>query len=372
MLGGIYAWSLFVPYLMQDYGLTSGECGFIFGLTILMFTFTMILSGWVMTHKGPRVTVGIGALLFMGGYVLASLSGGSFIMLLLAVGVVAGAGIGFGYVCPLSVSMKWFPNRKGLVTGVAVAGFGGGAILLSSIAELLLQGGMDVLLFFRWFGLCSGLTLLCAASLLAEPPGAEHEPQGSGLVALVLSPPFALICTGMFAGTFAGLLIIGNLTPMAMQAGLTEGEATVAVSVFAAGNALGRIVWGDVFDRIGYSTIALSLVSFAVFAGLLLFALPVWLHILAAGLLGFGFGSNFVVYASVLARYFGTFVFPRLYPICFLAYGTAGILGPGIGGYLRDVTGGYAPSLIICIALVASAGILSLVKLNTFAVAVEI
>jgi len=147
VLGGIYAWSIFTPYLIADYSLNSGQCGLIFGLSILVFTSVMIFSGWFVTHRGARYTALIGAFLYMAGYVTASFSGGSFTLLLFAVGVVAGAGIGFGYVCPLTAGMKWFPNRKGLVTGVAVAGFGGGAILLTAVAERLLNNGMDVLLF---------------------------------------------------------------------------------------------------------------------------------------------------------------------------------------------------------------------------------
>jgi OFA family oxalate/formate antiporter-like MFS transporter len=363
ILGGIYAWSTFIPYLIKDYGLSTGQCGLIFGLAILVFTLTMTLSGWVLAHHGPRFTAGIAAGLFMAGYILASVSGGSFIWLLLGLGVVAGAGIGFGYVCPLSVCMKWFPKKKGLVTGVAVSGFGGGAILLSSIAEILLTRGMDVLSFFRWFGIGAGLLLCGAALLLVDPPGAEAGAVRRGSMSAVSSPPFALVSMGMFAGTFAGLLIIGNLSPLVMKAGLTEGQATISVSVFAVGNALGRIAWGQIFDRLKYRSIPLSLVSFALTAGLLLLPLPMGLLFIAVALLGFGFGANFVIYASTVSRYFGTAAFPRLYPICFLAYGIAGFIGPGVGGFLADLTGTYALSLAVSIALVLAVGIFSLLKL---------
>jgi len=363
ILGGIYAWSTFIPHLGKDHGLGTGQCGLIFGLAILVFTLIMPLSGWVLTHQGPQFTAGIAAVLFMAGYILASVSGGSFAWLLLGLGVVAGAGIGFGYVCPLSVCMKWFPKKKGLVTGVAVSGFGGGAILLSSIAEILLTRGMDVLIFFRWFGICAGLLLCGAALLLADPPGAKAGAAQRGSMSALSTPLFALVSMGMFAGTFAGLLIIGNLTPLVMKAGLTEGQATISVSVFAAGNALGRIAWGQVFDHLQYRSIPLSLVSFALTAGLLLLPLPMWLMFFAVALLGFGFGANFVIYASTVSRYFGGAAFPRLYPICFLAYGIAGLMGPGVGGFLADLTGTYALPLAVSIALVLAAGMYSLLKL---------
>ncbi|HMA62058.1 MAG TPA: MFS transporter, partial [bacterium] len=150
ILGGIYAWSIFVPHLINNYGLSKGQCGTIFGVSIAVFTLAMTLAGRILSRRGPRFTASIGAVLFLVGYLIASFSGGSFIILLVGIGLFAGSGIGFGYVCPLSVGMQWFPKHKGFITGVAVAGFGGGAIILSSVASHFLNAGMNVLIFFRW------------------------------------------------------------------------------------------------------------------------------------------------------------------------------------------------------------------------------
>ncbi len=364
ILGGIYAWSTFVPYLMKTHDLNAGQCGLIFGVTILTFTLSMILSGWVLTKIGARMTAGIAAVLFMSGYLLASFSGNSFFLLLLGLGGIAGMGIGFGYVCPLSVAMKWFPEKKGMVTGVAVAGFGAGAVLLSSIAERLLLGGMNVLLFFRWFGICSGAMLLFAAFLLVEPTASKTNTRSAHSFSIVFTWPFFVLAMGMFAGTFAGLLIIGHLTPLVMKAGLSEREAAISVSIFAVGNAIGRIIWGKACDHLGHKTIPLSLFSFALTTGLLLIPLPKAALIFTMGLLGFGFGANFVVYASSISRHFGAISFPRLYPLCFLAYGLAGFIAPGVGGYLADKTNSYDIPLSISIAMVAFAGVLSYIKIN--------
>lgn len=144
VLGGIYAWSAFVPPLYEQAGLSKGQCGSIFGLAIATFAIAMIPAGKFLQRFGPRLTAAIGSILFGVGYLLASYSNGSFVGLLLSYGLVVGVGIGFGYVCPLTTGMKWFPDNKGLVTGVAVAGFGGGAIILSSVAEHLLAGKFKV------------------------------------------------------------------------------------------------------------------------------------------------------------------------------------------------------------------------------------
>lgn len=366
VLGGIYAWSTFVPYLVKDYGLSRGQCGFVFGATILVFTVAMVFAGRVLVRKGARHTALVAAGLFTFGYLFASFSGGSFALLLLSLGGLAGAGIGFGYVCPLSVGMKWFPERKGLVTGVAVAGFGAGAIVLAAVAEQVLLDHTDILTFFRWFGVCAGAILFGSALLLAEPSAAAVDSGRPYDTSSLFTWPFYLCAIGIFAGTFGGLLIVGNLSPIILKAGLSEEQAALSVSIFAAGNGVGRIVWGKVFDHLDYKSIPLSLGCFAIVAAVLLTPLPDWPLILSVSLIGFCFGANFVIYASAISRYFGTASFPRLYPICFMAYGTAGIFGPGLGGYLADKTGAYSASIYICIALVCAAGLLSLAKLHVF------
>lgn len=361
ILGGIYAWSEFVPLLTAGYGLTTSQCGLIFGATIAVFTCVMIPAGRFMQRHGARLSALVGALLFAAGYLIASLSEGGFIPLFLGLSVVTGAGIGFGYICPLTVCMQWFPDKKGLVTGVSVAGFGAGAMLLSLVAEyLLVTRAMDVMHVFRVVGIGSGLIAACSAMLLREP---RHGRSAANLgpadgdtslpPGLLRSPNFALLCLGMFCGTFAGLLVVGNLKPIALSLGLGNSAATLAISVFALGNALGRIGWGQVHDRIGTRrTIVLS----QAFLGLsmLLFVLPSTPPFVFAAVLltGLGFGGCFVVYASSVVDLFGMRMFPRLYPVCFLWYGLAALIGPPLGGMVADATGSYATSIVMSVVLV--------------------
>lgn len=366
ILGGIYAWSPLLYKLGETYGLSNSQGGFIFGLSIAIFTLTMITAGRILAVFGPQSTAGIGAVLFMGGYLLASFSQGIFGLLVFGLGVIAGAGIGFGYVCPLVVAMKWFPNHKGLVTGISVAGFGSGAILLSATANHFLNAGMDVLIFFRWWGIVAGSVLLIAAAFLTEPATRKTFQQKPARIAEVGSLQFMICVVGIFAGTFAGLLVNGNLTPIIAESGVQAVRVSHAVSLFAVGNVLGRIGWGILFDKFGYTCIPISLFTLSAACLLLSIPLPGWLFLIGILCVGFFFGANFVIYAATIARCFGQVRFSILYPICFLAYGFAGFIAPGIGGYFADLTGSYLLSLSIAVIIMVLAGIVSLCNLTAF------
>ena len=366
ILGGLYAWSTLISQLGTSYGITNSQGGFIFGLCITIFTLTMIFAGRVLVIFGPQATAGIGAILFAAGYLLASFSNGSYGLLLLGLGIITGAGIGFGYVCPLIVGMKCFPNNKGLVTGVSVAGFGSGAIILSATADHFFGTGMDVLVFFRWWGIATGSILLIAAYLLRTPATRNESRFNKVGIGKVLSIQFVMCAMGIFAGTFAGLLVNGNLVPLVVGSGIGVSQTSAAIALFAVGNAVGRIAWGIYFDRLGYKSIPISLIGLSIACIPLLFALPEWLFLLTILCIGFFFGANFVVYASTIARYFGQTLFSILYPICFVAYGIAGFIAPGIGGYFADLTGSFRISLVGAIAIVVLAGILATIKLTVF------
>ncbi len=361
-LGGIYAWSVFAPALHGDYGLSMGATQLIFGLCLASFTLAMIFAGRWQERRGPRLVAAVGGALFAAGYVIASFSGGRLSLLLLGIGVVAGSGIGFGYVCPLATCIKWFPRHKGLVTGLAVAGFGGGAVLLSSFASALFSRGVATLAIFRYVGLAYGAAIILVALGLSVPPAARGGAQkAAGLPAGVLlrDGRFWLLFGGMFAGTFAGLLTIGNLKPIGLAGGVAAGLATTAISTLAVGNACGRILWGVISDKIGNRALPLSL-AFLALAVLALVPLSRfgWPFVGTAFAVGFGFGACFVLYAAAVAHVFGPAEVGRSYPLVFLSYGLSGTLGPAFGGRLFDVTGGYTAALVVAAAL-AGAGALA-------------
>jgi OFA family oxalate/formate antiporter-like MFS transporter len=301
-LGGVYAWSIFVPPLRTEHGLTTAQTQLIFGFTIAIFTITMIFAGRMEKKRGPRLTASIGAILFGSGYLLASLSGGRVILLLIGIGILSGAGIGFGYLSSLVTPTKWFPQYKGLITGLSVAGFGGGAILLSFLVKVFLERGTPVLNIFRILGISYGVIIFLSALVFSVPEEANRETveKPLNINGLVKDIKLWTLFLGMFTGTFAGLLIIGNLKPIGLSYGISEEAATIAISFLAAGNATGRVIWGRFSDILGGRR---STIIALLFLSLSTFMLPLGARydvtfILLSFTIGLSFGANFVLFAT--------------------------------------------------------------------------
>jgi OFA family oxalate/formate antiporter-like MFS transporter len=346
-LGGVYAWSAFVPALRAHHALSGWQAGLIFGTTIAVFTLTMVAAGRRLDAIGPRKMAVASALLYSSGYYLAGSGSGNWPWIWLGIGVLSGAGTGIGYVCPLTACVRWFPDKKGLMTGIAVAGFGGGAIVLAEVAETLFAAGWDPLRLFRTLGLALGVWLLACAALMRFPAVARAAETDSAPNGVWRDPRLWRLCAGMFCGTFGGLLAIGHLKPIALAAGLSSQVGAYAVSGFAVGNAFGRIVWGSLYDRLGRIVVPSSMA----FLGFVLLGLlddgVAWRFVGASIVAGFGFGACFVVYAADVAATFGVNRVAQVYPRVFLAYGLAGITGPLLGGWLYDITGRYVWPVVI-------------------------
>ena len=362
-VGGIYAWSTFVPHLVNYHGLSRGETGLIFGVQVLLFAVTTVPAGRLLERFGPRLIASIGALLFGTGFILASFAGDSFPALLLSLGLTSGIGIGLVYVCPLTTGMKWFPKNRGLVTGAAVAGFGLGAILLSQVAEFfLIKEGMTVYEVFRIVGFSFGGLAFFSALFLSFPKEKERtrtRVESNNDKKLILSPIFLVIAFGMFAGTFSGLLVSAHLKPFLLFQGASESAAVLAISLFAIGNTTGRLLWGIIHDKIGSRrSVLFSLGCLVAALGFLaiLATQPTTLLISPLIILiGFGFGGCFVIYVSAITNVFGVNQMPKLYPICFVGYGVAALISPAAGGWLIDRFDSYTQAFSLSAVLITLA-----------------
>jgi OFA family oxalate/formate antiporter-like MFS transporter len=238
---------------------------------------------------------------------------------------------------------------------------------------MLLAAEIPLAKVFATVGSSYGLVLGCAALGFVLPPE-QKKPQQQKLSSLQFAHIIQerllwMLCAGMFAGTFAGLLVVGNLKSLGLAAGASESAATLGISLFAVGNALGRVLWGRVADAIpGRRVLAGALIALTVSVVLLLpGAGHNGLFAVLALLIGMNFGANFVLYAAEVLRVYGARQFGQIYPLVFLFYGVAGIFGPLLGGWLFDSTRSYAGAILLAAILCAGgAGLLLLSVKRSF------
>ncbi|MFO7657037.1 MAG: MFS transporter [Bacteroidales bacterium] len=342
-LGSVYAWSIFVPGLKDNYHFTTTQTQLVFGVLIATFTLTMVLAGKWERKFGPHLVTLLSAVFFSLGYITAGLSKGNFFFVFLGIGVIVGIGTGFGYLVSITNPVKWFPDKKGLVTGIAAAGFGLGAIVLTWLTKMLLESASDVLNVFIYIGMGYGTVIMIMAILIKDPVTQPFKPIRQ-LTGIFTGTPFIKLAIGIFCGTFSGLLVIGNLKSIGSQYAIDNNTLLLGISFFSVANFAGRLAWGWVSDYLKGNTsipLALSFLGFFVF---LIGYTPLspFSYLVISSAIGFGFGANFVLFARETAHLFGVGNMGYIYPFVFMGYGMAGILGPATGGYIFDLLFSYS------------------------------
>jgi len=370
-LGAIYAWSVFTPSLTKDpYNFTSSQTQWIFGLGLASFAVVMIIAGRLQAKFRPRIVAAAGGIVLGVGYVGASFVGVSFLGHLICIGLIGGAGIGLAYVVPIAVGVKWFPDKKGMLTGLAVAGFGFGALIWVKLAgdwgHLIVNYGVGTT--FLVYGLAFASIVLVGSVWMVNPP-VGYAPAGwtaptvktggantSGAVNLnssemLKTPQFYTLWSMFAAGAMAGLMVIGCIVLFGIDAlqaaGLDEEQAkaragTAMAVFFALSNGLGRIGWGMISDKLGRKT---SLFTMLLLQGIVML-LFFWMgsHVatlyLGAALIGFNFGGTLALFPAATADFFGNKTVGLNYGWVFSSFGVGGIVGPALAGYFKDTAAG--------------------------------
>lgn len=393
-LGAIYAWSVFTPYLtgktpdpVTEFNFTSTQTQIIFAVGLASFAVVMIVAGRWQAKSGPRLVSLVGGIVLGLGYILGGFIGTSFAGQVVAIGLIGGAGIGFAYVCPIAVGMRWFPDKKGLITGLAVAGFGFGAMIWVKLGGSWghLIDSYGVLRVFQIYGIIFAAAVIIGAIFMVyppeswkpagwEPPVATDEGAAAGTLEfesgeMLRTPQFYGLWVTFIFSAMAGLMTIGIIKLFGidalMQAGYTEIEASAvagtAMAVFyAIANGLGRIIWGTVSEGIGRKT---AIVTMCIFQGIMMLLFyymggTVGLLFLGAAVIGFNFGGNFSLFPTATADFFGTKSVGPNYGWMFTAYGVGGIIGPILAGYIRDTWKNFHMAFIIAgIACIVAAAI---------------
>lgn len=360
-IGGVYTWSLFNQPLSDAYGWDSNGVYLAYSMVIFIFALTTIVSGRLQDKYGPRKIATIGIILYSLGLMLTS-TAESLWQLYLYYSVIAGVGIGFVYVCPLSTCVKWFPDKKGFITGIAVGAFGLGGFLFNSfIQSFIASVGVSKAFFYQ--GVIYIIIGLIGAQLLRQPKVNTEEVSSKiindnefTVTQMMQTKSFYLIWFIYLTGTITGLLVIGLARDIGIDvAGLAPAVAANAVALAAIFNAVGRITWGILSDKFGrLRVISIMFVLTAIAVGLLSTITPnAWLFFGIVAMIAFCFGGFLAVIPPLTSDYYGIQNFGANYGLVYQGYGIAALVGP----MLISLVGGFRPAFLIA-ALLTIVGLL--------------
>lgn len=352
-LGSIYAWSIFVPRLVADYGFSTGQTQLIFGVFIAVFTVAMVFGRSLLATMGAKRLALLASGLYTVGFLSVPVFGIHFPVMLLGISIFAGVATGFGYLISITIPVEWYPQKKGLITGLVSAGFGGGAIVESMVVQELFVAEIALPQVFWLIGLSKGVILAIASFFIDRPSLSDDLSPLVPMNRLLRQSQFLKLFLGIFTGTFAGLLVIGNLKPIGEQFPIDETTLVLGITVFSVANFSGRLFWGWLNDFVsGNVLIPLSLLLMGIFTLLIgLLYLSPFLYLAISFAVGFSFGANFVIYAKETAQIYGLNNLGKIYPFVFLGYGVSGFSGPFTGGVLRDISGNYQNPVFVAFAL---------------------
>ncbi len=318
-----------------------------YSLSLLVFSFTMIISGRIQDRLGPRITTYIGGIFVFIGFMIIAFSK-SYLIWLLGYGLFMGIGIGFGYAAITPVVIKWFPAQKtGLVTGLVVAGFGLSAVYIAPLYNYLIKNfGLTNTLFY--YGIGFFIVVIIAASCIKNPELGDDinkditkSEDEEHLTNILKTSAFYKLWIVYFIGAGTGLMVIGFITEMVTKD--LGAHAFLGVAIIAVGNALGRIVSGYFSDKIGRIK---TLIIFYIFQTLLMFLAfytigvnSLTLIVFLAAFLGFNYGSNLTVFPAITKDLWGMKKFGANYGLLYTAWGVGGFVLSRVSQMIKATIG---------------------------------
>ena len=410
MLGGVILGVAFIISSLMNHVVTFYVChALLMGsvVVVVLLLFEALFKGvdreqYPLLQYVPHgiVTVAVVLGIAVGNEYVSNGTHNKVFVLWATIGLLAGVGIGYAYVCPIAALVKWFPEHKGLVSGVAVAGFGLGAYIFSGKSAIGAVGFIEaygIRTFFLVHGLICAAAVMAGASMLRNPPeaapaltpisGKKNPSADTNWVELLRTGRFYVIWVMFFSGAMAGLMVIGILKPFAgnqlvatASVGAVMDDAlrselllkgATAVGVLALFNAAGRVIWGLLSDQLGRTTAMIMMFTLQGLTLLLLVTLKSeWQLAIGAACVGFNFGGNFALFPSLTADLFGSKNFGANYGWVFTSYGVAGVMGVWLGNVAQRMTGSYFAAFALASVLCFISAILALALRRARAAAV--
>jgi MFS family permease len=390
-IGQVYALSVFKIPLVEHFDTSETAIAIVFSIAIVMLGLSAAFGGTWMERNGPRKAMAVSALCFVGGLLVGGLgvSTGQLWLLYLGYGVLGGIGLGLGYISPVSTLIKWFPDRPGLATGLAIMGFGGGAFIASSLSNELLQAytalPVDAVpsdaVAPAFFTLALIYALFMSFGVLTvrvPPPGWKPEgfvprTESSELMTTehvsanqsLKTPQFWLLWTILFCNVTAGIGILEQASPMIQDFfpdEVTPAAAAGFVGLLSLANMAGRIGWSSTSDVIGRKKTYMVFLGVGAVAFFFLATAgnsAVFVFVLLAALIITFYGGGFATVPAYLKDLFGTFQVGAIHGRLLTAWSAAGVAGPLIVNVITDAqreagmsgAAAYRPSLLVMVGL---------------------
>jgi MFS family permease len=401
-IGQAYATSVYKTALVEHFDTSLTAIGIIFSIAIVMLGLSAAAFGTWVDRNGPRAAMFTAAVFWSVGFLVGSLgiATGQLWLLYLGYGFLGGIGLGIGYISPVSTLIKWFPDRPGLATGMAIMGFGGGALVASPLSRQLMSlydpsydgsaGGVPdgnaVALLFLTLGLVY-LVFMLFGAFIVRVPADDWKPEGfdpstvkqKALVTTdnvsagnaIKTPQFWLLWVVLFCNVTAGIGILEQAAPM-IQDFFRTGDGSLVAATAAAGfvgvlslfNMGGRFAWSTTSDYIGRKPIYMIYLGVGIVLYIVLATLgstATWIFVLTAAIIISFYGGGFATIPAYLRDLFGTYQVGAIHGRLLTAWSAAGIAGPLIVNSVLDsrgtpgelVAGDYRPALFIMVGLLA-------------------
>ncbi|TEB14785.1 putative MFS-type transporter YhjX [Pelotomaculum sp. FP] len=378
-IGSGYAWSVFAKPVIAALGCTAAAAALAFTISNGVGPITMITGGRIQDKIGPKWVIFFGAFMFGGGVLLAGFST-SVSWLYMSYGVIMGLGMGIIYSCTVANTVKFFPDKRGLVAGLATAGYGCGSIIVPPIANSMIAS-MGILNTFKTLGIAY-IVIIAVFSFFIQKAPDNYKPEGwnppaptatstvSGVDKnwnqMLSDPMFYVLFVMLTAGAFSGLMIISQASPIIQEVTkVTPAAAAVGVSLLAMANTFGRIFWGAVSDKIGRYPALIIMYIIAGAATLSLSSIASYGTFVAAIMfVGFCFGGTMGIFPALTADMFGPKNNGVNYGIMFCGFALAGYLGPILAASIKASNGNYTMAFMIAASMSIIGVVLTLIVQN--------
>jgi OFA family oxalate/formate antiporter-like MFS transporter len=375
-LGAVYAWSVFRTPLSKQFHWSISDVTLTFTICIFTLGVCAFIGGLWLNKSGPRVVALTGGFLYGLGVFLASFSADKLWWLYLSYGLIGGIGLGFAYIVPVAVLVKWFPDRRGLITGIAVGGFGAGALVTAPVATQLIQS-VGVLKTFAYLGVAYLIVTMATGYFMQNPPAGwlpagwspsstqtkQRAAQDYTLAGALGTWQWWALWALLFLNVSAGISLISQESPIFQE--IAKVSAIVAASmvgIVSIGNAVGRIFWAWTSDAITrrWTFGIMFLIQVGLFWALPSLTSATILTVVSFIIL-MCYGGGFGTMPAFAADYFGSKNVGPIYGLMLTAWGCASAFGPLLMAHLRQSSGSFASSLHIIAGIMAVSTLLPIV-----------